>query len=272
MVKKDPLGRGLSALLRDVEERGTNRLIPIDQIVANPDQPRLAIKEEPLLELATSIQEKGLLQPILLRRKDSRYEIIAGERRFRASLLAGLREVPAIIKEVDDREALEIALTENLQREDLNPVEVATIYDKFLKEFGYTQESLAKRIGMDRSSIANFVRLLKLPEWIKDLMRDGKLTQGHGRVLTSLQGEKEQKRFVDRVLNDGVSVRELEREVKKKRTPEGSPFADVEETLREALQTKVNITYRKNKGKIIIEFYSTEDLERIAAAISENRA
>ncbi len=258
-------------MLRDVEERGTSKQIPIDQIVANPDQPRLAIKEEPLLELAASIQEKGLLQPILLRRKGNRYEVIAGERRFRASLLAGLREVPAIVKDVDDREALEIALTENLQREDLNPVEVATVYDKFLKEFGYTQESLAKRIGIDRSSIANFVRLLKLPEWIKDLMREGKLTQGHGRVLTSLDNEKEQKRFVGRVLNDGVSVRELEREVKKAKIPKAPSFDEAEESLRETLQTKVNISYRRNKGKIIIEFYSTDDLERIVATISENR-
>lgn len=265
------MGRGLSALLRDVEERGTSRLIPIDQIVANPDQPRLAIREEPLLELATSIQEKGLLQPILLRKKGNRYEVIAGERRFRASLLAGLREVPAIIKDVDDREALEIALTENLQREDLNPVEIATVYDKFIREFGYTQEGLAKRIGIDRSSIANFIRLLKLPEWIKDLLREGKLTQGHGRVLTSLESEKEQRRFVDRVLNDGVSVRELEREVKKIKSPKAPSFEDVEETLRETLQTKVAITYRRNKGKIIIEFYSTGDLERIVATISGNR-
>src|SRR5512137_1043490 len=137
MLKKDPLGRGLSAILQDVEERGSSRLIPIDQIVPNPEQPRISMREETILELATSIQEKGLLQPILLRRKNGKYEIIAGERRYRASLKAGLKEVPAIIKDVDDREALEIALTENLQREDLNPVEVAMVYEKFLKEFDY---------------------------------------------------------------------------------------------------------------------------------------
>jgi ParB family transcriptional regulator, chromosome partitioning protein len=269
MHKKDPLGRGLSAILQDVEERGSSKLIPIDQIVPNPEQPRLTMREETILELATSIQEKGLLQPILLRRKNSKYEIIAGERRYRASLKAGLKEIPAIVKDVDDREALEIALTENLQREDLNPVEVAMVYEKFLKEFDYTQEDLAKKIGIDRSSISNFIRLLKLPEWIKDLMSDGKLTQGHGRVLTSLKSEKEQKRFVDRVLNEGISVRELEREVKKKKAQRNASFSYVEETLREILKTKVNITYRKNKGKIIIEFYSKEDLERIASLLSE---
>ncbi|OPY72740.1 MAG: Chromosome-partitioning protein Spo0J [Syntrophorhabdus sp. PtaU1.Bin050] len=269
MGKKDPLGRGLSAILRDVEEKGTSRLIPVDQIVPNPGQPRLAIKEETLVELAASIHEKGLLQPILLRRKDSRYEIIAGERRFRASLKAGLREVPAIVKEVNDREALEIALTENLQREDLNPVEVATVYDRFLKEFDYTQEDLARKIGIDRSSISNFIRLLKLPEWIKDLMVEGKLTQGHGRVLTSLESEKEQRKFVDKVLQEGFSVRDLEREVKKKNDPCDSPFSYVEQILKDVLKTKINITYRKNKGKLIIEFYSKEDLERIAGLISE---
>ncbi|HBA54042.1 ParB/RepB/Spo0J family partition protein [Syntrophorhabdus aromaticivorans] len=269
MGKKDPLGRGLSAILRDVEEKGAGTLIPVDQIVPNPDQPRLVIKEETLMELAASIHEKGLLQPILLRRKDGRYEIIAGERRFRASIKAGLREVPAIVKEVDDREALEIALTENLQREDLNPVEVATVYDRFLKEFDYTQEELANKIGIDRSSISNFIRLLKLPEWIQDLMVEGKLTQGHGRVLTSLKNEKEQRRFVDKILREGFSVRDLEREVKKKSDPNDSPFSYVEETLQDVLKTKVNITYRKNKGKLIIEFYSKEDLERIAGLISE---
>lgn len=269
MGKKDPLGRGLSAILRDVEEKGTSRLIPVDQIVPNPGQPRLAIKEETLVELAASIHEKGLLQPILLRRKDSRYEIIAGERRFRASLKAGLREVPAIVKEVNDREALEIALTENLQREDLNPVEVATVYDRFLKEFDYTQEELARKIGIDRSSISNFIRLLKLPEWIKDLMVEGKLTQGHGRVLTSLESEKEQRKFVDKVLQGGVSVRDLEKEVKKRSGPGDSPFSYVEQMLKDVLKTKINITYRKNKGKLIIEFYSKEDLERIAGLISE---
>lgn len=269
MLKKDPLGRGLSAILRDVEERGSTRLIPIEQIIPNPDQPRLTMREETIDELATSIREKGLLQPILLRKKNGKYEIIAGERRYRASLRAGLKEVPAIIKDVDDKEALELALTENLQREDLNPVEVALVYEKFLKEFSYTQEDLAKKIGIDRSSISNFIRLLRLPEWIKDLMRDGKLTQGHGRVLTSLKSEKEQKRFVDRVLNEGISVRELEREVKKKRAQKHSSFLHVEETLRGILKTKVNITYRKNKGKIIIEFYSKDDLDRIAAIFSE---
>jgi ParB family transcriptional regulator, chromosome partitioning protein len=263
MAKKDPLGRGLSAILKDVEERGGSKLIPVDHIVPNPSQPRLSMREETLLELASSIREKGLLQPIILKKKDRVYEIIAGERRYRASVMAGLREVPALIKDVDDREALEIALVENLHREDLSPVEIATVYQKFIEEFGYTQQDLARRLGLDRSSVSNFLRLLKLPDWVKMLMSEGKLTQGHGRVLLSLKTEREQKRFVERVLKENTSVRELERAVKKKVSHRGSLFSDMEETLRDMLGTKVNITYRKSKGKIIIEFYSKEDLERL---------
>lgn len=256
--------------MKDVEEKGASRLIPVDQITPNPAQPRFVMKEEPLAELAASIRTKGLLQPIILKRRDNGYEIIAGERRFRASVMAGLREVPAIIKEVDDREALEIALVENLQREDLNPVEVATVFERFMGEFDYTQQELADRVGIDRSSISNFIRLLRLPEWIKTLIGEGKLTQGHGRVLLSLGSEKEQKLFVDRVLREGASVRDLEREAKKKRLERTSPFSHIEEELRNSLGTKVNITYRKGKGKILIEFYSKEDLERIADLIEKD--
>jgi ParB family chromosome partitioning protein len=270
MVKKDPLGRGLSAILRDLEDKGASKLIPLDQITPNPTQPRFAMKEETLAELASSIREKGLLQPILVKKKGKGYEIIAGERRFRASVMAGLKDVPAIVREVDDKEALELALIENLQREDLNPVEIATVFERFMSEFQYTQQDLARRVGIDRSSISNFVRLLKLPQWIKALIIEGKLTQGHGRVIVSLKSEREQKRFVERVLKEGISVRELERAVKKKAVQASSPFSYIEEALREALQTKVNISHRKDKGKVIIEFYSKEDLERIADLITHD--
>lgn len=269
MQKRDPLGRGLSAILKDIEERGASRLIPLDQIMPSSAQPRFGLKEDTLIGLAQSIQEKGLLQPIIVKKNNGGYEIIAGERRFRASIMAGLKEVPAIIKDVNEKESLEIALIENLQREDLNPVEIATVYERFIEGFGYTHQDLAKKLGVDRSSVSNFVRLLKLPEWIKELVIGGKLTQGHARVLVSLKSEKEQKRFVDKVLKEGFSVRELEREAKKKTIHKSSPFVYAEETLRETLGTKVNITYRKNKGKVIIEFYSKEDLERIVELISE---
>jgi ParB family transcriptional regulator, chromosome partitioning protein len=268
MLKKDPLGKGLSAILKDIEEKGVTRVVPVNEIVAGQSQPRFEIKDDSIVELAASIREKGLLQPVILRKKGKGYEIIAGERRYRASIMAGLNEVTAVIKDVDDKEALEIALIENLQRVDLNAVEIAVVYDRFVEEFGYTHEDIAKRTGINRSSVTNFIRLLKLPEWIKKLIVEGKISQGHARVLITLNSENEQRRFVDKVLKEGVSVRELEREVKKESVAKTSPFPYVEESLREMLRTKVDITYRKNKGKIIIEFYSQEDLERITEAIS----
>ncbi len=268
-MKKDPLGRGLSAILKDIEDKGTSRPIAIDQIVPNPAQPRIRMDDRSLDELAASIAEKGVLQPILVKNKGKLYEIIAGERRYRAAILAGLREVPAIVRDVDDREALEIALMENLQREDLNPLEVAAVYDKFVEEFAYTHEELAKKMGVDRSSVTNYLRLLKLPDWIREIMSEGRLTQGHGRVLLSLKNEREQKRFVDKVLNEGTSVRELERAVRKKAAPAREfGVASIEEALIKALQTKVNISMRKNRGKIIIEFYSRDDLERLSELIT----
>ncbi|MDD3845277.1 MAG: ParB/RepB/Spo0J family partition protein [Syntrophorhabdaceae bacterium] len=267
-MKKDPLGRGLSAILKDMEEKGTTRLIAIDQIVPNPAQPRIRMDEKGIDELAASIGEKGLLQPIILKRKGKIYEIIAGERRYRAAILAGLREVPAMVRDVDDREALEIALMENLQREDLGPLEVAGVYDRFVEEFAYTHEEVAKRMGVDRSSVTNCLRLLKLPQWVRELMAEGKLTQGHGRVILSLKNEKEQKRFVEKVLRDGTSVRELERQARKQAPSKEPAVAFLEEMLVKALRTKVNITMRKNRGKIIIEFYSREDLERLSELIT----
>ncbi len=267
MLKKDPLGKGLSAILKDVEEKGTSRLIQVAEITPNPEQPRYNIPEDSLVELASSIREKGVLQPIIVRKKGKGYQIIAGERRFRASVMAGLRELPAIIKDVDDKEAIEIAIIENLQREDLNPIEIASAYERFIDVFGYTQEELAKKLGIDRATISNFIRLLKLPEWIRSLIREDKLTQGHAKVLITLDSEHDQKRFVDKVLKENISVRELEREVKKKSAGVRSVFGHVEEVLRDALGTKVDITFKQNKGKIIIEFYSREDLARIAEII-----
>jgi ParB family chromosome partitioning protein len=268
MGKKDPLGRGLSAILRDVDEKGGITPIPVQQILANPTQPRLEMKEESLQELATSIREKGLLQPILVRRKEGLYEIIAGERRFRAARIAGLQEIPAIIRDADDRECLELAMIENLQREDLNPIEIAGVYQRFVEEFEYTHDGLAKKIGVDRSSVSNYLRLLKLPGWIKGLMAEGKLTQGHGRVLVTLKDEQQQRRYVKKVLDEGISVRELERVRKTERVRRPSPFSHVEELLREALKTKVQVTFRKNKGKVIIEFYSKDDLQRLFEFLS----
>jgi ParB family transcriptional regulator, chromosome partitioning protein len=262
MRKKDPLGRGLSAILKDIEEKGVATLVPVAQIKVNPRQPRFSLREEGLEDLANSIKEKGVLQPILLRKKENGYEIIAGERRFRASRIAGLSEVPAIIKDVDDRESLEIALIENIQREDLTPIELATVYTRFVDEFGYTHEALAKKIGIERSSVSNIIRLLKLPDWVKALVTDGKLTSGHGRVLITLKNEAEQKKYVNKILNEGASVRDIER-ARKAGTARIAPYSDIEEALRDALKTKVQVSYGRNKGKLVIEFYSKDDLERL---------
>lgn len=266
MRKKDPLGKGLSAILKDIEEKGTTTLIPVAQIKANPRQPRLTVRQEPLEDLANSIKEKGLLQPILVRKKENGYEIIAGERRFRACRIAGLTEVPVIVKDVDDRESLEMALIENIQREDLSPIELATVYTRFVDEFGYTHEALAKKIGIERSSVSNIIRLLKLPEWVKGLISDGKLTSGHGRVLITLKNEAEQKKYVKKILSEGASVREVER-ARKAGTLRRSPYSDIEEALMDALKTKVQVTYARNKGKLIIEFYSKDDLERLVETL-----
>ncbi len=268
MRKKDPLGRGLSAILKDVDEQGGVTVLPIEQVLPNPTQPRIEMKEESLRELAASIKERGLLQPILVRRKEGIYEIIAGERRYRAARIAGLQDIPAIIRDADDRECLELAMIENLQREDLNPIEIASVYRRFVDDFEYTHEALAKKIGVERSSVSNYIRLLKLPEWVKEMMTQGKLTQGHGRVLITLKNEQEQRRYVKRVLDEGASVRELERTRKRERTAGRSPFVHVEELLREALKTKVQVTFKKNRGKVIIEFYSKDDLERLLELLS----
>jgi ParB family chromosome partitioning protein len=172
-----------------------------------------------------------------------------------------LSEVPVIVKDADDRESLEMALIENLQREDLNSMDVAHVYRRFVDEFDYTHDGLAKKIGVERSSVTNYIRLLKLPTWIQDLIAEGKLTQGHGRVLITIEDEAEQKRYVDRILKETISVRGLENIRRQKGIAKASPFGYAEDLLREALKTKVQITFRRNKGKLIIEFYSKDDLE-----------
>jgi ParB family chromosome partitioning protein len=268
MKAREPLGRGLSAILKDLEAKSSIRLVPVEQISPSPNQPRLDIGQESLSELASSIKEKGLLQPVILRKKGEGYELVAGERRYRASLLAGLKEIPAIIRDVDDREALEIALVENLQREDLNALEVASVYERLVKEFGYTHEELANRIGVDRTSVTNYIRLLKLPEDLKRLIREGKITSSHARTLLSLDDEREQRRYVELITRGRVSVRELERKIKEQRQKTDTFLSLLEERMRQRLGTKVFITYKKEKGKIIIEFFSKEELLRIAEILS----
>ncbi|MCS7280963.1 MAG: ParB/RepB/Spo0J family partition protein [Desulfobacterota bacterium] len=270
MQRKDPLGRGLRAILKDIDEKSTVLLVAVEKILPNPNQPRTSIDEESLFGLAQSIKEKGVLQPLLVRKKGENYELIAGERRLKASILAGLKEVPVIVRDVDDKESLEIALIENLQREDLNPIEVAKIYKRFVDELGYTHEELAKRIGVERTSVTNTIRLLKLPEWVQEKIKEGYLSSGHGRILLSLKDENEQRRFVEKILKEKSSVRDLERETRKL-TKKDSEFMTIEDDLSEYLKTKVQITYKNRKGKIIIEFFSKEDLFRLLELIRPSR-
>lgn len=262
MQKRDPLGKGLQAILKDFEEKTSISLIPVEKIVPNPNQPRITFDEESLYRLANSIKEKGVLQPLIVRKKGENYELVAGERRLKASMIAGLKEVPVIVKDLDEKESLEITLIENLQREDLNPIEIANIYKRFVEELGYTHEDLARKIGVERSSITNALRLLRLPQWIKDKIIEGKLSAGHGRILLSLKDEEEQRRFVEKVLKEKSSVRELERQARKL-SERNLELMEIEENLQRHLKTRVQITFKKNRGKIIIHFFSKDDLSRL---------
>ncbi|RLA92967.1 MAG: chromosome partitioning protein ParB [Deltaproteobacteria bacterium] len=275
MAKRSGLGKGLDALLRGLEGEGEAEvfLCEVEELSPNPFQPRRDLGEEALEELARSIEQKGLLQPLLVRRKGEGYEIIAGERRWRAAQRAGLKRVPVILKEASDQEVLEMALVENLQRQDLNPLEEAEAYKRLMEEFGYTQEEVARRVGKDRSSVANTLRLLKLPPEVKEALREGRITAGHARALLAAGSPQEQLRLYQKVLREGLTVRDVEREARSRGTARRATEAydpDTEallEELRHLLKTQVRISYQRGKGKLEIEFYSLEDLERIVDVI-----
>jgi len=268
--KKSGLGKGLEALLGESFNEGEVILCDLESLKPNPFQPRKFMDEKAIEELALSIKEKGILQPILVRPKDGGFEIIAGERRWRAAQRAGLKKVPVIVKEVSDRELLELALIENLQRQDLNPLEEAEAYKTLIEQYGYTQEEIAQRVGKDRSSVANSLRLLKLPEEVKEALREGKITRGHAMAILSLPSEKEQLQLLREILKGELSVRESES--LSRRLKKVSPSFDPElelflEDLRRTLEAPVKIHYRKGRGRIEIEFFSLDDLERIVQKI-----
>lgn len=279
MSKRKALGRGLSALLpvEQIVERGLIQLIKVNEIVSSRYQPRKNFKDERIMELAESIKEKGILQPIIVRKTGDRYELIAGERRLRAARIANLQEVPAIVKDISDDEALQLALIENLQREDLNPIEEAEAYQNLIERFGYSQEEIAKKIGKERTTISNTLRLLKLPKEIKDDLIKGIISPGHARALLSLGNIKLQLKARNHIIKKGLSVRETEELVKNlskaerhsgvasRRIP--SEIKHLEDELRRALATKVQIYFRKGKGKLVVHFFSREDLERITELI-----
>jgi ParB family chromosome partitioning protein len=275
------LGRGLGALLSSpgpaAQEASTAAAIdlPIDAIAPNPNQPRKAFDDKALQDLSASLRQDGVLQPVVVRRLGSGYQLIVGERRWRAAKLAGLTSIPAVVREASDAQSLELALVENLLREDLNPIEEAEGYQRLLAEFGWTQEELAQRVARDRSTIANCLRLLKLPELIQADLRAGRLTMGHARALLSLASPAEQLKLREEILAHSWSVRATEQGVQAKRTrparrqPRRSPeLAAVEDALRGALATRVRLVGNERAGRIEIVYSSREELDRLAELIT----
>jgi len=268
------LGRGLDALLGEAPAAGGETLteIPIEQIEPNPRQPRKTFDVVALDELALSIKASGVIQPIVVRRGlAGRWQLIAGERRWRAARQAGLDRIPAVVREATDSESLELALVENLLREDLNPMEEAEAYQQVLAEFGWTQEQLAQRVGRDRSTIANSLRLLKLPLSIQDDLRGGRLTMGHARALLALTSLADQMKLRDDILAHSWSVRATEEGVQKQRAApaprRSAELSALEESLQQALLTRVRVVGNERRGRIEIVYATTDELNRLADAL-----
>ncbi len=270
MATRAPLGRGLASLLSSGGSGGASvRELSVDAVVPNRAQPRKRFDPAPLQDLAATIKSKGIAQPILVRKSGDRFEIIAGERRWRAAKIAGLRTIPAMIRDVNDREALELALIENLQREDLNPIEEAVSFQTLLKDL--TQEDLAKRLGRDRTTVANALRLLKLPKEVQDAVAEGKISSGHARAILQFDQPAAQTALYRRIVRDGLSVRAAESVAQRqpKSNSGGRPRTGTasDADLSRALGTKVRVQRSGKRGKIVIEFYSAEEYERLAAML-----
>jgi ParB family transcriptional regulator, chromosome partitioning protein len=274
-MSKRGLGRGLDALLSQAPDRNEREGlvdVPVAEVHPNPLQPRKAFEPSALDELARSIKASGVIQPVIVRRITGGYQLIAGERRWRAARAAGLTQIPAIVREATDAQALELALVENLLREDLNPMEEAEAYQRLIAEFSWTQEELGGRVGRDRSSIANSLRLLRLPGEIQDDLRAGRLTMGHARAILALTEEREQLALRTEILQHSWSVRATEDKVQKRRAPRaarpGSPeLRALEEAIQHALMTRVRITGGGRRGRIDIAYATADELERIAALL-----
>lgn len=280
--KKPALGRGLGSLMGEAQsetgfvEQKEETKVPIDKINPNLNQPRTHFNETLLNELADSIRENGVLQPLLVRKKGKGYEIIAGERRYQASKIAGLEELPVIVKEVDDQKMLELALIENLQRSDLNPIEEAKGYRQLIKASGMTQEALSKAVSKSRSSITNSLRLLDLPEPVQQYLFDGRLTAGHARAILAVPYEEQRIKLADKVVAEGLSVRATENLAplfsvgETPRTPRPvmpQSYKRAARVLRQALNTNVKVKSSRGKNKIEIEFKDEEELTRILSSM-----
>ena len=289
-MEKRVLGRGLAALIPEkqatdsmqvlessIQQQGV-RNIPIERLKANKYQPREEFNQEALNDLAASIKEKGFIQPVLVRFKNNEYELIAGERRLRAAKKLGYKEIPAIIKEASDLDSLELSIIENIQRENLNPVDQAKAYKRLRDEFGMTQEKVADTIGKDRATVANILRLLNLPAKIQEYVSRGTISMGHARAILSLTKEAEQIRLCTKVIKDDLSVRDTESYAKKmalnrlksKASEKDPNLNSLEQELREIFGTKVKILKAKKGGKIEIEFYSDADLQRVVTLLKSS--
>jgi ParB family chromosome partitioning protein len=271
---KTALGKGLEAL---IPEKGNEVIsLAVDRIFPGEQQPRKSFRDATLRELAASIKEKGVLQPVIVSRVgDGTFRLVTGERRWRAATLAGLKKIPALIKNVASKDSLEIALIENIQREDLNPIEAAEAFKRLVTEFKLSQDDLSQKVGKDRTTIANYLRLLKLPDEVKSLIYNGSLTMGHAKAILAMEGKTHQIDAARKIVKKGMSVREAEslsktvsphRTQKKSKDPQ---IFSLEEKLIRSLGTKVRIISTGKKGKIEIEYYSFEELERLLDILLE---
>lgn len=289
VVKKKGLGKGLDSLIpdnkpikkdivssepQDVEVQAGEQMMKINMVEPNRDQPRKKFEEDALLELSDSIKQFGVLQPLLVRKRKDYYEIIAGERRWRAAKMAGLKEIPVIIKDYTEQEIVEIGLIENIQRENLNPIEEAMAFKKLLEEFHLKQDEVAERVSKSRTAVTNSMRLLKLNERVQQMIVDDMISTGHARALLALDDEEQQFEIANKIFDEKLSVRETEKLVKDLKNPKKPKekkivendfiYTDLENRLKEVMGTKVNITSKGNgKGKIEIEYYSDDELERM---------
>lgn len=299
-VKKSGLGKGLDSLIKDnssakktaaantssenkaEEMKSGEQMMKINMVEPNRDQPRKKFEEDALLELADSIKQFGVLQPLLVRKRKDYYEIIAGERRWRAAKMAGVKEVPVIIKDYTEQEIVEIGLIENIQRENLNPIEEAMAFKKLLEEFNLKQDEVAERVSKSRTAVTNSMRLLKLDERVQEMIVDDMISTGHARALLAIDDKEQQYDLANKIFDEKLSVRETEKLVKeiknpkkpkmKKKVENEFVYTDLENRMKEVMGTKVNISSKgKGKGKIEIEYYSDDELERMFEMIMSIR-